>query len=350
MLLIIGAGDFIYSLKDKTPYPWVNAIADQFEHTVWNGFTLYDFIFPLFLFIAGVSIPFSLNSGLSQGIPKTRLYQKAFRRMLILIVLGILEKNLPFPFFDLEHVRIGGVLQRIGFASFITTLLYLNFNLKSRLFWVIGILLLYYCCMFLIPVPGFGAGDLSFEGNLHGWIDRTILPGRLLQGTFDENGIFTQLPALCLTVMGSVAGDILRYKELSQYDRLKRLLLFGLSGIVIGLIWNFHFPINKRLWSSSFIALTSGMSFLFLALFYWMIDNLKISRWASPFVVIGMNSITAYLAYRFIDFNHTSKLLLEGLYINTPEPWHMVFEHLGALILVWLLMFFLYKKKIFVKI
>lgn len=350
MLLIVGAGELIYSLKDKTHYSWVNALTNQFEHSVWNGFTFYDFIFPLFLFISGVSIAFSLNSAASQNIPKSRLYQKAFRRMMILIALGILEKNLPFPFFDLAHVRIGGVLQRIGFAGFITTLLYLNFNLISRMYWVIGILIFYYCCMLFIPVPGYGAGNLSFEGNLHGWLDRTLMPGRLLQGTFDENGIFTQMPALCLTVLGSLAGDVLRSRDLSDYDILKRLLVYGVTCIAIGLIWNVHFPINKRLWSSSFIALTGGMSFIFLALFYWIIDIIKVRRWARFFVVIGVNSITAYLAYRFIDFNHASRLLFEGLYINTSADWHSVYENLGALILVWFFMFFLYKHKIFIKI
>ncbi|MBZ5857183.1 acyltransferase family protein [Flavihumibacter profundi] len=350
MLMICGLGAFIESLEGKTAMPWVDAIAAQFHHTAWNGFTFYDFIFPLFLFIAGVSIPFSLNAALAKGLPKADLYRKAFKRMLILIALGILEKNTPFPFFDWPHVRLGGVLQRIAIAGFVTTVLYLNFKTKARMLWAAGILLFYYAAMFLIPVPGYGAGDLSFEGNLHGYIDRTILPGRLLQGTFDENGLFTQLPALCLAIMGSIAGDVLSEPGIAAYSKLKNLLLFGVICIGIGLVWNLHFPINKRLWSSSFIMLTGGMSFLLLSLFYWVIDILQFKKWAFFFVVIGMNSITIYLAYHFIDFGFTSKLLFEGLYVNSPEAWHLVFQSLGALVLVWVFLYILYRKKIFVKI
>jgi len=350
MLMISGAGTFIFLLKGKTNGPWVDALARQFEHPPWNGFTFYDFIFPLFLFIAGVSLPFSLNKGLEQGLSKSQLYKKAFIRMLILIALGILDKNAPVPFLDWSQIRIVGVLQRIGFAGFITTVLYLNFNFKSRMFWVAGLLLFYYAAMFLIPVPGYGAGDLSFEGNLHGWIDRALLPGRLLQKTYDENGIFTQIPALCLTVLGSLAGDIFRNKNLSDYLKLRNLFLYGIICLGLGLLWGLHFPINKHLWSSSFILLTGGMSFLAIALFYCIIDILQFKKWTFFFMVIGMNSLTIYLAYRFIDFGHTSRLLFEGLYINSSEKWHPVFQSLGALMLVWIFLYLLYRMKIFVKV
>lgn len=350
MFMISGAGAFIYSLKGKTQWPWVETLAGQFEHTPWHGFTFYDFIFPLFLFIAGVSIPFSLNAGLNQGLSKSQLYKKAFRRMIILIAIGILEKNLPFPFFDWSQIRLGGVLQRIGIAGFVSTILYLNFNFKNRMLWVAGVLLFYYGCMFIIPVPGYRLGDLSFEGNLHGWIDRAILPGRLLQDTFDENGIFTQLPALCLTVLGSLAGDTLKLVNMSSYKILMRLCLFGLICLGLGLIWSLHFPINKRLWSSSFILLTGGMSFLLLALFYWMIDILQFKKWAFFFIVIGLNSITIYLIYHFVDFGYTSRLLFEGLYMQSAKQWHPVFQNFGALMLVWVFLYWLYRQKLFLKI
>lgn len=350
MLLISGAGSFIYLLHGKTGQPWVDALALQFEHPAWNGFTFYDFIFPLFLFIAGLSIPFSLNKGLEQGLSKSALYRKAFKRMLILIALGILDKNAPVPFLDWSQIRFVGVLQRIGFAGFIATVLYLNFSTKTRIFWIAGLLLFYYAAMFLIPVPGYGAGDLSFEGNLNGWIDRTFLPGRLLQKTYDENGIFTQIPALCLAVLGTLAADIFRNVHLSNHKKLRNLVISGLVCLSIGLLWGLHFPINKHLWSSSFIMLTGGMSFLSIALFYWIIDILKYRKWTFFFLVIGMNSLTIYLAYRFIDFGHTSRLLFEGFYINSPEKWHPVFESIGALAIVWSFLYLLYRLKIFVKV
>jgi predicted acyltransferase len=349
MLLISGGGTFLVLLENQTGLSWIDWIGSQLKHPAWNGFTFYDFIFPLFLFIAGVSMAFSLNKGIEMGLSKAELYKKAFWRMLILVVLGILDKNQPVTFFEPSQIRVASVLGRIGLAGFFASLLYLNFSRLHRIFWVAGILLVYYAALFLIPVPGYGAGNLSMEGNLVGWIDRNFLPGRLLQKIYDENGLITQLPALCLTVMGSLAGDILR-SDRKEGKKLQILLMAGIAGIGIGLFWGLHFPINKHLWSSSFIMLTAGMAFLILSLFYYVIDVLKFQSWAFFFQVIGMNSLTIYLAYHFIDFEHTSHALFAGLYAPLPEQFHPAFEALGALILVWSMMYFLYRKKIFIKI
>lgn len=350
MLMISGAGSFIYLLHGKTGWAWVDALALQFEHPPWNGFTFYDLIFPLFLFLSGMSLPFSVSKSLDQGIPKSQIYRKAFTRMLILIALGILDKNAPTPYFDWSQIRFVGVLQRIGIAGFVVTIFYLNYNTRSRMVWFAGLLLFYYAAMFLIPVPGYGSGDLSFEGNLHGWIDRNFLPGRLLQKTYDENGLLTQIPALCLTLLGTLASDIVRKEMLSPKVKLKYLVIAGVCCVAGGLLWSLHFPINKHLWSSSFIMLTGGMGLLAFALCYWIIDILQYRRWTFFFVVIGMNSLTIYLAYRFINFGYTSRLLFEGFYKGAPEEWHPVFESLGALIIVWLFLYVLYRKKIFIRI
>jgi predicted acyltransferase len=349
MLLIAGGGTFLVLLENKTGFAWIDWLAGQLKHPAWNGFTFYDFIFPLFLFIAGISIPFSLIKGIEKGLSKSDLYKKAFRRMLLLIVLGILDKNQPVTFFEPSQIRVASVLGRIGVAGFFATLLYLNFSWKNRIIWVAGILISYYAALFLIPVPGFGAGNLTIEGNLVGWLDRNFLPGRLLQKIYDENGLLTQFPALCLAVLGSLAGDILR-TSWKDSKKLSFLTLAGIAGISIGLIWSLHFPINKHLWTSSFILLTSGMGFVFLGLFYFIIDVLKYHKWAFFFQVIGMNSLTIYLAYHFIDFAHTSRILFAGLYAPVPEQFHDALEALGGLALVWSMMYFLYRKKIFIKI
>ena len=143
--------------------------------------------------------------------------------MLILIALGMLDKNAPFPFFDWSQIRLGSVLGRIGLACFVTVVLYLNFNSGKRLYIIGGTLLLYYACVLFIPVPGYGAGDLTFEGNLIGWIDRTFLPGRLLQGTYDELGIITQFPAICLTLLGAFAGEILKSHSVADNKKFIQL-------------------------------------------------------------------------------------------------------------------------------
>ncbi len=349
MLLISGGGTFLVLLENQTGLAFIDWIAGQLKHPAWHGFTFYDFIFPLFLFIAGVSMAFSLNKGIEQGLSKTELYRKAFWRMLVLIILGILDKNQPVKFFEPEQIRVASVLGRIGVAGFFASLLYLNFSGKQRIFWVAGILLMYYAALFLVPVPGYGAGNLTIEGNLVGWIDRNFLPGRLLQKIYDENGLITQLPALCLTVLGSLAGDILRSAQL-EGKKMQLLILSGITGIGLGLVWGLHFPINKHLWSSSFILLTAGMAFLILSLFYYVIDVLKFQKWAFFFQVIGMNSLTIYLAYHFIDFAYTSRIIFSGLYAPVPEQFHDALEALGALILVWSMMYFLYMKRIFIKI
>lgn len=349
MLLIAGGGAFISLLHGKTGLAWVDAMAMQLEHPTWHGFTFYDFIFPLFLFMAGVSLSFSLTNGLARGTSHAELYRKVGIRMFLLIGLGILYKNAPLDIFTPSTIRYGSVLGRIGLATFFTTVLYLNFSLRGRLIAVAVILLTYYAALFLLPVPGFGAGDLSFEGNLIGWIDRQIMPGRLLQQTYDELALSTQLPAFCLTILGSVAGDILRNTQ-SPAATIRKLLLFGTGGVVLGLVWNLHLPINKHLWSGSFIALTAGMAFLFLTLFYVVIDLWRFSRWAFFFKVIGMNSLTIYLGYHFIDFNKSSQLLFEGMYQHLPQPWHEVLNALGAFGLVWLFLYFLYRNRIFLKV
>lgn len=350
MIMICGVDAFFHELEGKTGVGWIDALALQFEHPEWIGLTFYDFIFPLFLFIAGVTLPFSLNKSIEGGIEKKTIYRKAFFRMLILIGFGILYKNAPIPYWHWSQIRFVSVLGRIGFAGFITVILYLNFDIIKRLYIVIGILVMYYACVMWIPVPGYGAGDLSFEGNLIGWFDRHFLPGRLLQGTYDELGILTQFPAMCLTMLGAIAGDVLRNGSLTDSRKLSRLFLFGIVGIAIALIWSLHFPIAKRLWTSSYILLTAGTSFIMLGIFYWLIDVMDIQKWSFVFVVIGMNSLTVYLTYRLVNFRYTAQLLFSGFYDGLDEKWFSVLESLGALILVWVFLYFLYRRKIFFKI
>ncbi|MDX2247168.1 MAG: DUF5009 domain-containing protein [Bacteroidia bacterium] len=349
MLMISGAGSFLFLLHGKTGLAGVDALAMQFEHPEWNGFTFYDFIFPLFLFISGVSLPFSLHGSLKKGLTRQYLYRKAFFRMLILIGLGILYKNAPVPFFEPSQIRFVSVLGRIGLAGFVTTVIYLNFSPRGRMAWIAGILLSYYAALFLIPVPGYGAGDLSFEGNLVGWFDRMFLPGRLLQGTYDELGLLTQFPAMCLTMLGAFAGDILR-GEKSEKQKLMYLAAAGLGGILLGLLWSLHFPINKHLWTSAFIVLTGGMAFAALAIFYGVIDVWGYRKWAFFFEVIGMNSLVIYLAYRFLNFGYTSRLLFEGIYKWSPEPWHEVWQAFGAMGLAWVFLYLLYRNRLFLKV
>ena len=351
MLLISGGGAFIHLMYGKTDFSWLNTIALNMEHPGWlETITFYDFIFPLFLFISGISMAFSINSQLKKGALNKDLYKKSFKRMIVLMIVGLIYKNSPINIFDPAHIRYSSVLGRIGMATFFTTVLYLNFSWLKRLYWVGGILLAYYAAIFLIPVPGYGAGNLSMEGNLAGWIDRLIMPGRLINGVFDENALATFLPAFTLTVFGAWAGDILRNEDTTSSYKIKTFFIIGVSLISIGLIWGLHFPIYKKLWTSSFILVTAGASFLIMDMFYWLIDIKKYNKWSFYFKVIGMNSLVIYLAYHFIDFGYTSHKLFSGLYGFVGEEWISVIDAFGAMILVWLFLYFLYRNKWFLKV
>ena len=351
MLFISGGGAFIHLMYGKTDYSWLNTIARNMEHPGWlEPVTFYDFIFPLFLFISGISLAYSINSHLKKGMTNSDIYKKSFKRMIVLMILGIIYKNTPLNIFDPAHIRYSSVLGRIGMATFFTTILYLNFSWRKRLYWVGGILLAYYAAIFLIPVPGYGAGNLTMEGNLAGWIDRMIMPGRLIDHIYDENALATSLPAFTLTILGAWAGDILRKKEISSSSKTKSLFIIGVSLIVLGLIWGLHFPIFKKMWTSSFILVTAGASFLAMDLFYWLIDVKKYTKWSFFFKVIGLNSLVTYYANHFIDFKYTAARLFAGFYSIVDPDWQVVIQTFLATIILWLFLYFLYKQKVFVKV
>jgi len=349
MFFIAGGAAVFLAMKGITGLAWVDAMAGQLQHVPWHGFRFWDLIMPLFLFITGVSMSFSLKIGLEKGLSKAVLYKKVAVRMLIMIGLGILIKNTATPIFDPSEIRFVSVLGRIGIASFLGAVLYLNYSARGQVYWIIGILLSYYAILFLVPVPGYGAGDLSFEGNVVGWIDRALLPGRLLNGTYDELGLLTQLPSLCITVFGCLTGKVLQGSKKGN-EKTLTLLFVGAGLVAIGLLWGLHFPINKKLWSSSFILLTSGLSIWLMAIFYWLIDVKGYQKWAFFFKVIGLNSLTVYFLYHFIKFGPISHKLFGGIYAPLPEQWHNVFQALGAWSILWYLLYVLYKKKLFVKI
>jgi predicted acyltransferase len=270
--------------------------------------------------------------------------------MIILMILGILYKNHPFHF-DWGEIRYVSVLGRIGFTGFVVTLIVINTtNFKQRLYWVIGLLVSYWAAMMFIPVPGFGAGNLTIEGNLAGYIDRAIMPGKMIQGVFDENGWFEHIPATALVLMGAMSGELLRSQKFTQYNKVLWLVGSGIIAIGAGVLWGLHFPINKHLWSSSFILTAGGCCLILLALFYWVIDVMGYKKWSFFFVVIGLKSIAIYLGAKFINFKYTVDSLLNGFYQMSSEPLSLVIQAAGVLTLEWLVLYFLYKKKIFFKV
>ena len=350
MFWIIGGEEIFHVLAKTTGWGWAIFMADQFTHVDWNGFRPYDCIFPLFLFLAGVSTPYSLGSRLAKGDDRSVLVRKVITRGLLLVLLGIIYNNGLFTK-PLADMRFGSVLGRIGLAGMFAQLIYLYVqNERARYGIFVGILLLYWALLMLVPVPGFGAGNLTMEGSLTGYVDRLLMPGRLYKVVHDPEGLLSTLPAIGTGLLGVFAGTVLRRHGLTDGRKLQQLILAGAGCVALGWVWNLVFPVNKNLWTSSFVLVAGGWSLLILSLFYWVIDVKNWQRWTFFFVVIGMNSILIYLAGQIIDFEHAAHYLFGGLLNFFSEPIQAMGSILAFLAVKWLFLYFLYKKKTFLRI
>jgi len=351
MFWIIGGEGIAHSLANLTGWGVAIWASNQLHHVEWDGFVFYDMIFPLFLFIAGVAMPFSLTKRLERGEDHKKLMLHVVRRGLILVVLGVIYNNGLFKA-SFSDTRFPSVLGRIGLAYMFAALIVLNTKLRGQLMWFVGLLLGYWAAMKLIPVPGFGAGQLTIDGSLAGYVDRMLVPGRLYLGVHDPEGLLSTIPAISTALLGVFAGTLLR-RDLPGVTREKKAFLLagaGLACLLFGYLWGFAFPINKNLWSSSFVLFAGGWSLLLLALFYLVIDVWGYTRWAFFFVVIGMNSILIYMAGRFIDFAYTTDFFLKGLLSRLDGDGGRVIWWVGFVLVEWAFLYFLYRKRVFLRI
>jgi predicted acyltransferase len=245
-------------------------LSNQLHHTVWNGFTFYDVIFPLFIFIAGVSMPFSYGKKLEQpainksGIKKD-IYRSLLKRTIILILLGMVV-NGALQFNGYENTRFASVLGRIALSCFFAAIIYLNCKLRTQIICFFAILLGYWAAMMLIPIPGYGAGVLTPEGNLEGYVDRILLPGKLHRKVYDPEGLLSTIPAIASAMLGIFAGQFLRWSQ-QRWNSSRVVGYLFLSSIILiqaGWLWGHIFPVNKNMWTSSFVLYAGGWSaFLF---------------------------------------------------------------------------------------
>jgi predicted acyltransferase len=351
MFWIMGGEAIFVGLASLTGWPILKLWAEQLEHVPWHGFHFYDMIFPLFLFIAGISFPFSLAKRLSQNVSKESIYKHVISRGLTLVVLGIIYNN--GISFDFAHLRYGSVLGRIGLAWMFASLIFMNTKLTGRIIWLCVLLLGYWLLMILFPAHDLGATDIfSREGNLASHIDRLLMPGRLYLGNHDPEGLFSTIPAIGTALLGMFTGEFLLSKYLNDKPYRKVLYLVGaaVALMIIGRIWNIAFPINKNIWSSSFVCFVGGLSLLLFSVFYLIIDVLGYRKWAFVFVVIGMNPITIYLTERIINLRAATKFFFGGLAAIMPETWTPLINGFGITAVGWVFLYFLYKKKIFLKI
>ncbi len=351
MFWIMG-GEYIFKgLATLTGWPLLLWWAEQLDHVEWHGFRFYDMIFPLFLFIAGISFPYSLASRTARQESRASLYRHVISRGFILVLLGILYNNAVS--FDLAHLRYGSVLGRIGLAWMFAALIAMNTGIRTRIAWFWGLLVGYWLLLYFFPIHHFGAADIfSRQGNLASYLDRLLLPGRLHIGDHDPEGILSTMPAISTALLGMFAGEFLRstWRNLSLRQKGLAMILAGSGLAAIGQIWNLFFPINKNLWSSSFVCYAGGLSLILFSVFYLIIDVWNCRRWSFFFVVIGVNPITIYLTERIVQFKSTANFFFGWTLSLFPEAWTPFLNALAMTAVGWVLLYLLFKKKIFLKV
>jgi len=340
------------------------------KHAEWNGWTTADFIFPAFLFLVGVSIVFSFAARLRRGESRRRILLHAFKRSLILVAVGLFVNASPVIGVDLHAWRLEGVTQRIAVCYFVAAILVLWTDFRGQLIAIAVCLVGYWALLRFAPVPGLGVPgrDIPFmdpDKNIAAWFDRKLFMGHLFDGTRDPEGIISTIPAIATTLIGVLTGYWLRANR-TRGTIAVRMLLFGILGLVAGEVWNVWFPINKYIWTSSFVLFTGGFSLVFLALLYWILEIKRWrGAWTMPILVFGINAIAGFVAdslvygpgYSFtvkaadgtaVAWHDAAQARLMSLGANAANA--SLIYSLGALLFCWVLLWLLWRKKIFLKV
>ncbi len=346
MFWIMGGEALLVSILKHVPGEWATNLRTQFTHVEWEGFRFYDLIFPLFLFLVGCVLPFSLEK--YRETPRA-VYLRVARRVLLLFTLGLICNGLLQLKF--EEFRVAGVLQRIAICYGIAALIWVHCRLPLQVAIFLGILMGYWAVLAWVPVPDGTAGDFSQAGNLAGYIDRTYLPGTIkaeYYGFGDNEGLLSTIPAVATVLLGAFAGQFLKSNR-SHLIKVAVLSIAGILCVTMGMVWGHWFPIIKNLWTSSFVLLAGGYSLLLLALFYGLVDGFGFRRSAFFWMVIGANAIAIFIVPRFLDFNHASKFFFGGVagLAGSYGPTVLV---AGKLTLCWLLLWWMYRNKIFIRV
>jgi predicted acyltransferase len=266
----------------------------QLDHAEWNGCTVTDLVFPFFVFIVGVSLVFSLSKRLQQGESSDKLLAQVFKRAAIIFGLGLLLNG--FPYYNLAKIRIPGVLQHIALCYLFASILFLKTRVWTQAAIASLLLVGYWLLMTWVPVPGYGAGDLGMEGNLAAYMDRTLLSGHIYRPVYDPEGILSTLPAIATALLGNLTGVWLLSNRHPQ-EKVYGMVTAGLVAAALGWAWGAIFPINKALWTSSYVLWTGGLALFLLAFCYWTIEIKNWRRWGRPFEIFGVNAIAVYMLH-----------------------------------------------------
>ena len=355
MFWIIGADGAAKALaemlsgKGTIPSTAGTIIAGQFEHAEWEGLRFYDLIFPLFIFVTGVAIVFSLTRLIEQE-SKSTAHWRVLRRSLLLFALGLVYYGVVSE--SWREIRLLGVLNRIALCYLFTSLLFLNLRLPGLIVAFVAVLAGYWALMTFVPVPGIGVGSYAKDANLANWLDAQYLPGRKWNGAWDPEGLLSTLPAIGTCLLGVFAGLLLKEPSLQPHQKTLWLIGAGAAMIALGVLWGLQFPIVKNIWTSSYVLVCGGLSALLLGVFHQVIDAWGRRSWATIFIWIGASAITLYLINGIVGFQPLAMQLVGGdvgSFVDshlTPGAGSLLAHAVGLLLAV-ALAGFLYRRKIF---
>src|SRR5438128_5895857 len=358
MFWIIGADGAAKALaemlsgKGTIPSTAGNIIGGQFEHAEWEGLRFYDLIFPLFIFVTGVAIVFSLTRLVEQE-SKLTAHWRVLRRSLLLFALGLVYYGSVSE--SWPDIRLLGVLNRIALCYLFTSLLFLNLRLPGLIVVFVAILAGYWALMTFVPVSGIGVGSYAKDANLANWIDAQYLPGRKWNGAWDPEGLLSTLPAIGTCLLGVFAGLLLKEPSLQPPQKTLGLIGAGTSMIALGVLWGLQFPIVKNIWTSSYVLVCGGLSALLLGVFHQVIDAWERRSWVTIFIWIGASAITLYLINGIVGFKPLATQLIGGdvgSFVDshlTPGAGSFLAHAVGLLLAV-ALAGFLYRRKIFLRV
>ena len=359
LFCLVGLEAVMHALDGAIDAPWFDGVMRCFTHVDWEGFSPWDLVMPLFMFMSGITIPFALARYKREG-NKGVAYRRIAKRVLLLWLFGMMcQGNL----LGLDPDRIylySNTLQAIAAGYLIAALLYLNTSVKTQVATAVVLLLAFWACMEWIQVDGYGGGYYTTERNLAEWVDRVVL-GRFRDGASVSDGtvmfaswyhytwVLSTMTFGVTTLTGVFAGHILKSENIASTRKFYYLLATGLSLVAIGWLWGLQMPVIKKLWTSSMVLVSSGYCFVLMALFYWVIDCMGCNKHIGWLKVYGMNSITAYLLTMCVNFTSVSSSLLYGLrqYVGDYYPTLIA---LGNAAIIYLILWLMYRRQVFLKI
>lgn len=352
MFWILGAEGLVQALDQISDTGPIRLLANQLHHKQWEGFAFYDLIFPMFVFIVGVSLVFSLGKIVAQE-GKLGAYKRILRRSILLFALGLIYYGGASH--EWPNIRTMGVLNRIALCYLFAGFIFCNLGTKGIVATSIALLAGYWALMTFVPVPGVGAGSFAPNANLANYLDKAYLPGKKYDGDWDPEGLLSTLPSIVTCLLGVLAGYLLKNNSVPSLRKVAYLIIGGAVSVAVGFLWGLQFPVIKKIWTSSYVLVAGGYSAMLLGGFYLVVDVWKIQKWTAPFVWIGMNPITLYMLENLLNFEKLSARFVGGdiktfFDRSVTKGFGELVLQVFALGICLVIARFLYQKKIFIRL